>query len=61
MLLSLIGLYFLKQSEAEICIGAFVALTYVLKAIAFASSPLALDFLVENYKSKKTRLMHFTE
>lgn len=46
---------FLKQTEAEICIGAFEALCYILKAIASASSTVSLELLMETFKSSSPK------
>lgn len=46
---------FLEQTEAEICIGAFEALCYILKAIASVSSTVSLEMLMENFKSSSPK------
>lgn len=46
---------FLEQTEAELCIGAFEALCYILKAIASVSSTISLELLRENFKSSSPK------
>ncbi|WOG87063.1 hypothetical protein DCAR_0206283 [Daucus carota subsp. sativus] len=39
-----------SETEAEICIGAFEALCYILKAIVSVSSTLSLELVMESFK-----------
>ncbi|KAK1356468.1 putative tRNA (Guanosine(18)-2'-O)-methyltransferase [Heracleum sosnowskyi] len=44
-----------SETEAEICIGAFEALCYILKAIASVSSTVSLGLLMESFKSSSPK------
>lgn len=49
-LISVVYLWATKQTGAEICLAAYEALAYALRALASVFSPQTLDFVTDNDK-----------